>query len=180
MNEMSFLYANSLFALAEEEGREESVLASLKTVYELLSENQDYVKILDAPIIKLDERISLIEEAFTGLDAYAVNFLKVLSEKKIVWLFGECVKIFTALYNKKNNIEDVTVITAVPLSEELRLRLNQKLEKDFSKHVLAKYEVDSSILGGVIIRTENSQTDASVSSRLESLRKMLASESVLD
>ena len=50
-----------------------------------------------------------------------------------------------------------------------------KLEKEWGKKIKLELKVDKSILGGIILRTENSQTDASVRSRLDSIRSQIAS-----
>lgn len=173
MTSASIVYANSLFALADEENRSDAILSDMREISQILSANPEYVLLLDSPTIKRETRISLIDEAFCGTDEYVLNFLKLLCEKKAVHIFGECLKQFTAKYNKKNNIENVTVITAAPLSEEHTLRLKEKLEKETGKTVCMDLKIDKSILGGIIIRTESSQTDSSVRSRLESLKKQL-------
>ena len=69
-------------------------------------------------------------------------------------------------------------ITAVPLSDELREKLIKKLEKDTGKTIALEQRVDKSILGGIILRTENSQTDASVRARLDAIRTELTSQQI--
>ena len=82
------------------------------------------------------------------------------------------------LYNKKNNIENVTAITAVELSDELKAKLISKLEKESGKKIQLETKVDKEILGGIILRTENSQTDASVRARLDAIKAQLSSEQI--
>ena len=41
------------------------------------------------------------------------------------------------------------------------------------KKVRPEYSVDETLVGGIILRTENSQTDASVRARLESLHTQI-------
>lgn len=175
MTPFSITYANSLFALADEEQKSETVLKDMQTIAEILEENQDYSLLLDSPTIRREERIALIDEAFSSADEYVLNFLKLLCEKKAVHLFGECLKQYILQYNKKNNIENITVITAAPLSETQSNRLITKLEKETGKTVKIDYKIDKSILGGIIIRTESSQTDSSVRARLDGLKKHLMS-----
>lgn len=173
MTASSIIYANSLFSLADGEDKLESVLEALEFVKSVLEDNPEYPSVLDAPMIKLEERLSLIDSAFCTVDEYVVNFLKLLCEKKNVHTFADCFKQFVKLYNKKNNIEKITVITAVPLSDSLKPKLMEKLERETGKKVIPEYRTDKSILGGIIIRTENSQTDASVLSRLEAIKAQL-------
>lgn len=180
MKSFSLSYSEALFALCEEEHKEEAVMQQLKEIAVILKENCDYSLLLDSPNIPLDERLSLIDEAFSGAEEYTINFIKILCEKKSVHLFLDCVKQYEKLYNKKHNIEKVTVITAVPLSDSLKEKLLLKLEKDLEKKVLLEMKTDKSLLGGIVIRTENSQTDASVRARLDALyKKITSSQSAL-
>ena len=61
---------------------------------------------------------------------------------------------------------------------ELKEKLIKKLEKDTGKTIALELRVDKSILGGIILRTENSQTDASVRARLEGIRAELSSQQI--
>ena len=175
MRSASVTYAHSLFDLAQEENIETAIFEELTVLSEIFRENPDYAILLDSPTINLEERLSLIDEAFKDIGEYIKNFLKILCERKYIHIFPDCVKEYEKQYNKHLGIEKVTVITAVPLSEELTEKLLKKLEKDTGKKIKLELKVDKSILGGIILRTENSQTDASVRARLDSIRTQLSS-----
>ena len=175
MKSLSATYAHSLFSLAEEENILDEIFEELTVISGIFKENPDYVVLLDSPTVNSEERCSLIDEAFKDFGEYVRNFLKILCEKKYIHIFGECVKEYEKQYNKKLGIEKVTAITAVPLSDTLREKLIKKLEKETGKKIKLELKVDKSILGGIILRTENSQTDASVRARLEDIRTQLMS-----
>lgn len=173
MSSVTSVYASSLFSLAQDENKLDLIMEELKELSSVFSQNDEYCKLLDSPVIALSERLLLIDEAFSDADKYIVNFLKILCEKKCIHLFPACAKHFEKLYNKANNIEKVTVITAVPLSDSLKEKLISKLEKEYSKKIVPEYKVQQEILGGIIIRTENSQTDASVRARLDAIKAQI-------
>lgn len=175
MKSFSLTYAHSLFSLAEDENLTEKIYEELSGLSEIFRENSDYAVLLDSPTLPVSRRLELIDEAFVGLGEYVLNFIKILCEKKCVHLFPDCVKEYQKLYNKKNNIENVTAITAVPLSDELCKKLIAKLEKESGKKIKLELKVDKSILGGIVLRTENSQTDASLRARLDSIKVQLSS-----
>lgn len=178
MKSFSITYAHSLFSLAEDENLVENIFEEITELCKVFKENPEYTLLLDSPTIPLAQRFILVEEAFKDCGEYVTNFIKILCEKKCAHLFIECVKEYEKLYNKKLGIEKVTAITAVPLSNELRERLIHKLEKDTGKKIALQLVVDESILGGIILRTENSQTDASVRARLEGIRTELSSQQI--
>lgn len=175
MKSLTTVYSASLFSLADEENSLPEIMEELLSLRSVFLENTDYAPLLDSPTVSLSSRLSLIDEAFGDTSEYVRNFIKILCEKKCTHLFPDCVKNFEKLYNKKYNIENVTVITAAPISEALRERLCKKLSDDLGKKVILNLKVDESILGGLIVRTENSQTDASVRARLDALKTQLSS-----
>ncbi len=178
MKSLAVTYAHSLFALAEEENKEKEIFDELTELLLIFRENPEYTVLLDSPTVNVSERCNLIDEAFSACGEYVKNFLKILCEKKYIHIFPDCVREYEKQYNKKLGIEKVTAITAIPLSKELTEKLISKLEKDTGKKIALELKVDKSILGGIILRTENSQTDASVRARLEGIRSELSSQKI--
>lgn len=169
-------YARALYELAEEEKAEKAMLDELGAVYGILRENPEYCRLLDAPNIAADERLELVSEAFSGkIGDLILNFMKLLVEKRIMHQFEKCFKAYRKLYNTANNTENVTIITAVALNEEQRVRLVSKLESITGKKLLPEYSVDKACLGGVIVRFESSQIDGSVKRKLDMLGQKIVS-----
>ena len=60
-------------------------------------------------------------------------------------------------------------VSAVPLFENELEKINVELEKITGKSVKTENRVDKSLLGGLILRFEGRQIDASLKTRLEGL-----------
>ena len=175
MKSLSLTYAHSLFSLAEDEGLIEKIYEELKSLSNIFSENSEYIKLLDSPNIPAEKRFELIDEAFAPYMEYVTNLIKILCEKRRVFLLPDCIKEYEKLYNEKFGIKSVTVITATPLGEELKEKLVKKLEKEWGKKIDLTLKIDESIIGGIVLRTDNLQTDASVRTKLERIRAQIAS-----
>lgn len=178
MKSFSKTYAASLFSLCEEENLTGVIMDDIKTASTVFEENKEYAVILDSPVIPQNERLSLIDGAFSSLHEYVGNFIKILCEKKSVYLFPSCAKEFELLYNKKNDIEKVTAITATKLNDRLSQKLVEKLEEQTGRKIVLECKVDPSLIGGIVLRTENSQTDASVRLRLDKILASLSSAEI--
>lgn len=173
MKQQEYVYAASLFSLAEEESCTDEVYDSLTVIGNALSEQPEFTTILNAPNVPRDERIKMADDAFGTLNVYAVNLLKILCEKRSVHRFPSCRAHFSKLRDEKNNVVHITVTTAYPLSEDQRTRLVKKLEAERGKHIVPTFKEDKSIIGGLIIEDENSRTNADVLSRLKAVRNRL-------
>lgn len=68
----------------------------------------------------------------------------------------------------------VRVSSAVPLNKEEQAALRERLEARFSEELDLRFEVEPSILGGVIARVGDKIIDGSVKGKLEALRQTLS------
>ena len=70
----------------------------------------------------------------------------------------------------------VTAITAIELSDEDKVNLQLRLKRIFGLQTQSiKYEVDPSIIAGIIIKTSERIIDDSIVSKLHALRLKLTS-----
>jgi F-type H+-transporting ATPase subunit delta len=65
------------------------------------------------------------------------------------------------------------VTSAVPLPDDQREQLRQELRAKYNKEPVLTTQVNPALLGGVVIRVGDWIYDASVRTRLETLRKQL-------
>jgi F-type H+-transporting ATPase subunit delta len=69
---------------------------------------------------------------------------------------------------------DVTLTSAVELSPEQRARFTAALRKRFDRDVRLHTEVDSSLLGGAVLRADDLMIDGSVQGGLAQLATQVA------
>ena len=79
---------------------------------------------------------------------------------------------FITLYKTHNKITTATAITAAPLDESLRAEVIRFIKKHGDDNVKLNEKVDSTIIGGAIIRMGDKQLDASVSKAISELRQI--------
>lgn len=176
MAEVRQEYASALFKLAIEEGLTETVLDDVKSLKAIFNGNPGYVKLLSAPNIKRDERASLLDEAFAGkIHKYTLNFLKIMIDRGYFSSVCDCFDEYVSLYNKENNIEVVTVLSPVKLSDAQKAKLIENLSVKLSKKIELIEKTDSSLIGGIRLEMSGKLVDSSVKARLESIRAALNS-----
>ena len=165
-------YAGAFYEVAKELQKEDAFLEELKFIDKVLTDNSDYMKVLKAPMISKEEKKSLIEKVFANqLSTSTFNFLKILVDKSRVAAFPQIADEFKNLLNAARNIKEVTAITASPLSEDLKAALIEKLQAITGSEIVLNHLVDSSLIGGILIKIGNEQIDGSVKSRLEGLKQ---------
>ena len=98
-------------------------------------------------------------------------FVQIIIFKKRESLLEEIAKSFIMLYKKHNRIETATITTAVSISEELKQRIITYIKTQTNSQVELTEIVDKNIIGGAIIRMEDKQIDASISTEIAELRQ---------
>jgi len=166
-------YGEAIFLLTEEKNTTEKVLLDLKEVEKLLKENPEYINLADTPALPTEERTGLIDKAFSQVDEDLVSLLKILSEKHSLCAFSRVASNYYALYDESRNIERVTAVTAVPLSENQENALREKLSSATGKNIIIINVVDTSILGGVKLRYQGIQLDGTLRANLNRLEEKI-------
>ena len=168
-------YAEALFILGAENGRLDAFSENLREADRLIEENPDYLEVLDSPAIPLSERLSAIDEAFSGaFDEYIVSFLKLMCENNHIRELRESIKEFSHLLMSYQNRTVATVYYAQEPPEEQKTALSNKLSKISGKTVEANYIKDASLLGGIKVLLDDKTLDGSIKGRLNKVKGMIS------
>lgn len=175
MNERIALYSSSLYSVAVENNCAKEVYESIISVKAILADNVEYAKIVSSASIPFEEREKLLNEAFEGkIHTFALNFMKILAKRRVFEIFCPVADEFEKCYMKDNNIQHAKIITAIELSDEKKKDITAKISASTGKEIIPCFAVDESIVGGIVIETENSSIDASITGKLQSLRRYIS------
>ena len=166
-------YGRALFLLSEEDGTTAAVAEELDAVRKILREHPRYEKLLDTPALSKEEKLLLIDRAFSSLNENLVNLLKILCEKHSVYQFSRIAGAYADLYDEARGIERAEVLTAVAMTPKQIEALTEKLSLSTGKTVIVRNTVDPSLIGGAVLRMSGKQLDGSIKTRLSSLEKSL-------
>lgn len=174
LNTVARPYTKAVFEFARDAGTLSSWSDSLKDAAQVASD--DVMKsILGNPALtsgqKADAMISVLED----LDESGKNFIHLLAENQRLALIPEIAVQFEQLKaNQESNVE-IDVTTAYELDEQQQQKLTQALSAKLGRDVALSSNVDKSILGGVVIRTQDLVIDGSVRARVAKLAEVLNS-----
>ena len=179
VNDMSYIdnnaknYGDALFMLAKELDEIDIVKNDFDTLSAVVEENSEYLKLLDTPSLSREERVKLVDAAFGTLNKNLVNLVKILAERRLVYLVSKIRQAYMLAYDEHYNIERVEAISAIPLTSEQINKLQLKLEKVTGKQIVVTNTIDSSILGGMKLRYLGIQLDGSIKTKLDNFEKSL-------
>ena len=120
--------------------------------------------------------VSLITDvAGAKLDAGMQNFVRVLAENHRLLLLPEIAAHYEVLRAAVENTVDVEVVSAVPLNAAQADKLSQALGTRLKRKVRMNTTVDSTLLGGAVLRAGDLVIDGSLKGRLQRLATELGS-----
>ena len=173
---ISKTYGDALFEVAAEEDKLESHLEEVEAVLDVLKENEEYIKIIGYPRIPVEEKKAMIESAFKDkVSDDMFGLLTVIVEKGRFSKIEEILNYFVERVHEAEKIGTAEIKSAVELSEAQKKAVEDKLLTTTQyKKIIAKYSVDESLIGGMVIRIGDRIVDSSVKTKLETMARELS------
>lgn len=174
MTEISKEYGTALFMLALESGKQREYGEILEEIGKIFSSNPSYLSLLSSPSIPISERLNLIDGVFSDkLPEEVLSYLKLLCEKNRIEGFYIAKEEYQALLKASERVFSAKVISAEKLTQAEKKKLISKLEKVKGGKVEAEYEVDKSLIGGVIVEIDGKIMDGSLRHRLQEVKEVI-------
>ncbi len=162
-------YAETLFELGREQNTIDQWTVDLAYLYELLG-NRKLLAVLSDPRFALSTKKEIVSDLTQGkVSTGAFGLAMVLVEQNALDLMPRIQKEFSLLYDEFHHRVKATITTAVPLAPEDEGNVLAYLQGITGKTVVPTYQVDPSILGGVVARVGYTLIDNSVQQRLKVL-----------
>ena len=166
-------YARAVFELAQQDGQVAQWGRRVAQVRDLLS-HEDVAAVVTNPTIPVADRMALISAAPHELDPGATNLAKLLIESNRVADVDAVADEYERLADEAAGRVRATVTTAVELTPADRDRVSAELSKRLGQEVRMDVVVDPRILGGMKLQYGDRLVDATVSTKLQQLRRRLA------
>jgi F-type H+-transporting ATPase subunit delta len=175
MADAARVYAEALFAAGEDKGKINELQEQLARFADAVDGDRELQVFLFSPYLSSNDKVEGLRRAVTGAEPEFSNFLELLVDKGRMPEIFRIRREFDELWKKANRRLDVTVTSAIELDPSVVGKIGEEVERQTGEKVELSSEVDSGILGGIVLRVGNMVLDASIRTRLEKLRKSVAS-----
>lgn len=164
-------YATAAFSL----GKEQDMLAALKNDMELVSavcrESADFMLLLKSPVVKTSEKLKIIKLIFENkISELSLNFLNLITGNNREIYIPDIARNVLGMIRREKNIKTAVITTAQAIDEEILRKAEKAIESELQARVELSGKVNPQIIGGIILRIDDKQYDASISAQLKKLK----------
>ncbi len=172
-NRIAHRYAKSLIEIAQERASLEEIKGDMDIFYDTVKAHDQLRAVLASPVIVGDKKQAILREIFFGrVSGLTFSFFEIMVRKGREQFLFETAREFRAQYNLLAHISTATVITPMPLTEELRAQFRALvIQRKGGQNVELTEKVDPALLGGYILRMGDEQIDDSLQTRLRDLKR---------
>jgi F-type H+-transporting ATPase subunit delta len=179
LNTIARPYARALFAIARDSdqlaGWSEALAKAALVVADTAA-----AAYLARPTLTDEERVAFIQSLGREIGAndllgstHGENFLRVLAANGRLAALPEIAQQFDQLKAHAEQRVKVTLTAATQVDEALTRKVSTVLGRKLARTVDLDVKVDSTLMGGAIVRADDSVIDGSVKSRLQRLAETL-------
>jgi len=167
-------YARAIFELAEA-NKDEDKWSQQLTFMAAVAVDTSMIEALDNPKLSKQQTAELfIKVCDPHLDKQGINLTKLLAENDRLVLLPEITTLYEKLRSEAEGSIDAEVISAFEVSDEQQKAIVKSLKKRLGRDVKLTTRIDTSLMGGAIIRAGDLVIDGSLQGRLTKIGTTLS------
>jgi F-type H+-transporting ATPase subunit delta len=169
---MAGRYATALFELARDDKMVDAVKADLERFDVMVASSPDLLRLVRSPVFSAEDQLRALSAVLdrAELGGLAAKFLKLVAANRRLFAVGDMIKEFRKLYARHKGEVAAEVTVAETLSDNHLGTLTSALKSVTGKDVQVAVKVDPAIIGGLIVKLGSRMVDASVKTKLNSIR----------
>ena len=168
-------YARALFDFSVEKNIMHQITADFQNLEIFLNESDELIDYLSNPIVNNDAKREVLTKTLKSqVNTETFKFLMVLVDRDRINLLKSVITNYLELVYETASIKTIEVATAYPFANLQKNTLIQKLkELTNAREIRLVITVDSSLIGGFLIKTESKVIDFTIKNQLQKLAKHL-------
>jgi len=165
-------YATALFELALEQKSVDAVKADLDRFGVMVDDNPELARLVRSPVFTADEQAKALTAVLSnaGIGGLAAKFLLLVASNRRLFAIGQILKAFRLLVAQHKGEVTAEVTVAEKLDDRHLGALKGALKNVTGKDVDLDVKVDPSIIGGLKVKLGSRMVDASLRTKLNTIK----------
>ncbi len=156
--------------------RPEDAISQLREIEGVLAQSSDLRHVLNSPAVLGSQKRAVIGKFADELNLGALtrNFLFVLIDHQRIEMLSQIREAIEAEFDHRLGFVRAEISSAMELEGPQAEAIASGLKQITGKQVRARFQVDPSLIGGVVARIGSTVYDGSIRGQLENMRRKIA------
>ena|SRR3984893_9730680 len=152
-------------------------VGGLREIARLLSENAILKRVWENPAVPAEQKRGVLDAIVQreGIDKPVRNLVAVLIDHRRVRFLPRIIEQLEKELDSRLGFAEAQISSVRELADAEKQALEAQVAKTTGKKVRAQYALDSSLLGGAVVRVGSTIYDGSVKGQLEKIREAITS-----
>jgi F-type H+-transporting ATPase subunit delta len=173
-------YARALFDFSNDQNIMHKVTADFQNLEIFLTQAPELLQYLNNPLVNIESKREILHKTLQSqINKETFQFLLVLVKRNRINLLQSIIESYFQLVYRLASIKMIEVSSAFPFTNRQKNRLIKKLKEiTKAREIRLFINVDFSLIGGFLVKTDSKIIDFTIKNQLEELAKHL--DSVLE
>ena len=165
-------YASALYDLAAEKKLVDPVLEDLSNLKNILKDNKELSLVVKSPLITSIDKLNIFESLLKKINANELTstFLKVIEKNKRFSNLASIITQFMNINSQKRGDVLADITSADELNDDQKNNITNQLKSILGDKLSLSFDVDKSIMGGLIVKVGSKMIDTSLANKINKLR----------
>ena len=165
-------YAQALFSLAQEQNATDAVADALRNFRRHDRAERRSAAFRHSPVFSAEEQLKASRRMLSqlGFGGITANFIKLVATKRRLFVLPDMIRDFNALDDKAKGVTRRRSLSPSPSPDHFAALEEALRQVSGGQTVKVNVNVDPSIIGGLVVKLGSRMVDASLKTKLNSLR----------
>ena len=165
-------YASALYDLAVEKKLVDPVLEDLSNLKNILKDNKELSLVVKSPLITSIDKLNIFESLLKKINANELTstFLKVIEKNKRFSNLASIITQFMNINSQKRGDVLADITSADELNDDQKNNITNQLKSILGDKLSLSFDVDKSIMGGLIVKVGSKMIDTSLANKINKLK----------
>lgn len=171
-------YAAALADVVVAQGEARQVQDELSAWERMMQESAELLEVFRNPTIPYEQKRRVVNTLIqrTRVRPTTANFIQVLLQNQRLTNLQEINRAFAHELDRRSGTVSAQVTTARPVPPQTQQTLHARLSELTRSNVRLQFEVDETLIGGVVTRVGSTVYDGSVRNQLEQIKERMRGE----
>lgn len=164
-------YAKAILDFALEKKKTDVVENDMRSIVASISGSKELQEMIGSPVLKGELKKKALLAIFKGSHPITEGLIDLLIANRRIALMNEVALKYIILNEDLKGKGIAYVTTAIPLSDDLQKKVLKQVSKLTGNKITIENKIDSSLIGGFVLRVGDLQYDASISNKLNNIKR---------